>query len=1032
MNSQSTTTTSMDDSNTLLSKVLGADVEGSVGGSSLWMHMTGAIPKTTDARDKQTTDAWVPRNDKLARHPKTEPGARGGGARAEPTVELLASVGFLTPPALHFFNHRSAVPMIDANKFKLTLHIGKKKFVFNVQQLRKMEKASTTATIASAGLRGAELSARKKSQASSPFGACGLATGIWTGVPLVKLLARCGVKRCADYDANIIFRGPDKQIGIDGGTPYESSMPLAEAIDTIRNVIVAYEVNGHTLTPDLGAPLRLVVPGAVDERCVKWLTSIVVGKRGANQDKKCDPLSEPTSFFFAQRTRLYPPTARDASEAEGRRLDTIPVNSAVMVPAHGEVVRVDPYKPKKMVIRGWAYSGGGTAINGVEVSLDRGLTWQSADVEGDRSNMSGKRPERSWCWTLWMLAVDGATLVHHMIEDGEVWVRATDSNGACQPEEAPWNFLGLCNNGYYKVKASTQVMESSGTYAVKFLHPCVRELDGKCTGWMDIGMQMAEKAAAASVAAAPAPFGADITPKGSSKEPMVNNLVSTTTLTTSTTTTATAPVTTTAVTPIVSNEKEYTWDEIQEHNKDDDVWIVVNNNVYEVTKYLDQHPGGAASITMNAGEDTSEDFTAVHSAKAWKDLEQYKIGIVAGTGGGNPAAAAAAPEVNNSIAPAPERSSMMPPFVKAMESPSSTPSMTPNTSTHGGSMHGRVGGSSHGSSSSMKKSKSGMFRRIESFFKKSSEKAPSPDDKNEDAVAAANAEIGAYERMLSPFASFPVSEAPVCLNPKKWVKVKLADIHWISPDTVLVRFALTSPQHVLGLPTGQHFMIKGKDNEGKPVIRAYTPTSPNTDVGFVDLVIKVYFPCPEYPLGGKLSQFIGNLKIGDEIDIKGPIGEITYLGRGKFTIHKVGELHCKRITLIGAGTGITPLLQIAAACLRDPEDDTKLRLVFANRFEEDILCRRIIDNMAKKYPKQFECHYVLSKAPQEWVMSGKGSAGRVNLPILRQFGFSFEATGDASDPGAIGLTCGSDAFNEQAAFGNLLQMGYPRDRMFAF
>ena len=358
--------------------------------------------------------------------------------------------------------------------------------------------------------------------------------------------------------------------------------------------------------------------------------------------------------------------------------------------------------------------------------------------------------------------------------------------------------------------------------------------------------------------------------------------------------------------------------------------------------------------------------------------------------------------------------------------------MTPNTSTHGGSMHGRVGGSSHGSSSSMKKSKSGMFRRIESFFKKSSEKAPSPDDKNEDAVAAANAEIGAYERMLSPFASFPVSEAPVCLNPKKWVKVKLADIHWISPDTVLVRFALTSPQHVLGLPTGQHFMIKGKDNEGKPVIRAYTPTSPNTDVGFVDLVIKVYFPCPEYPLGGKLSQFIGNLNIGDEIDIKGPIGEITYLGRGKFTIHKVGELHCKRITLIGAGTGITPLLQIAAACLRDPEDDTKLRLVFANRREEDILCRRIVDNMVKKYPKQFECHYVLSKPPNDWETSGKGSAGRVSLPILRQFGFPFEATDDASDPGAIGLTCGSDAFNEQAAFGNLLQMGYPRDRMFAF
>ena len=324
-----------------------------------------------------------------------------------------------------------------------------------------------------------------------------------------------------------------------------------------------------------------------------------------------------------------------------------------------------------------------------------------------------------------------------------------------------------------------------------------------------------------------------------------------------------------------------------------------------------------------------------------------------------------------------------------------------------------------------------MLRRIESFFRKSND-PPLDDSASDTKAAAAAAELAAYERMVSPFASFPMTEAPVCLNPKKWVTVTLSETHWISPDTVLVRFALQTPQHVLGLPTGQHFMIKGKDRDGKPVIRAYTPTSPNTDAGFVDLVIKVYFPSPEYPLGGKLSQFIGALNPGDTIDIKGPIGEITYLGRGKFNVQHVGEVNTKRITLIGAGTGITPLLQIAAACLRDDQDDTKLRLVFANRHESDILCRRIVDNMAARYPKQFEAHYVLSKPPDNWVLTGKGSSGRVNLSILRQHGFAFEDPGDASDPGAIGLTCGSDAFNEHAAFANLLQMGYPRDRMFAF
>ncbi|XRB04661.1 nitrate reductase [Pycnococcus provasolii] len=1044
MNQQTLVTHTEDVQSNLLSQILNADIEGSQRGQNLWMHVTGAISTIPDAkRDKHTADAWIPRNSNLIRHPLSEPGARGGGAMGEPTANLLASSGFLTPPSVHFFHHHSAVPMLDADKHKLVMHIGKKKIVFSLKQLQKMDKESTTATIASAGLRGAELNARNNSQASSPFGPCALATGIWTGVPLAKLLARCGVKSCADYDANIVFRGPEKQIGIDGGTPYESCMPLAEALDPKRNVIVTYEMNGKPLTPDLGAPLRVIVPGSVDERCVKWLSSIVIGRRGAARRRQnasfFEPLAEPSTFFYQQRTRLYAPTVRDASEAQGRRLDSIPVNSAILVPSHGEIVRVDPYKPSKIALRGWAYSGGGIAISGVEVSLDRGLTWRSADLDGYRSNASipffFHRPERSWCWVLWTLSMNSAVLMHHMLTDGEIWVRATDSNGACQPEEAPWNFLGLCNNGFYKVKATVEVVESPQTlfYEVKFTHPCARELDGKCTGWLDIGDKPAlpgKALAARSYQSAiktlkrrddSAHEGANyvkVKSSSSSSSAVVEEKKKMAVVEDETTTAATEEGEVVAPSSAEDGSyyygKQYTWDEIAEHNSEDDTWIVINDIVYEVTKYLEQHPGGAASITMNAGEDTTEDFTAVHSAKAWKDLEQFRIGIVAGSSesGGGGAKPPPPPTTTAAVLP--------PVTAETWPSPVSTPEGgdTPDNSLRGGNTAGAL----------LKKSQSGLLSRVESFFKKSMLQV----DSTRKTATAKAAELAAFQRMVSPFARFPSAQAAICLNPRKWVKVKLAEIHWISPDTVLVRFALTSPQHVLGLPTGQHFMIKGKDSEGKLVIRAYTPTSPNTDVGFVDLVIKVYFPCPEYPLGGKLSQFIGNLKIGDEIDIKGPIGEITYLGRGKFTIHKVGELHCKRITLIGAGTGITPLLQIAAACLRDPEDDTKLRLVFANRREEDILCRRIVDNMVKKYPKQFECHYVLSKPPNDWETSGKGSAGRVSLPILRQFGFPFEATDDASDPGAIGLTCGSDAFNEQAAFGNLLQMGYPRDRMFAF
>ena len=56
----------------------------------------------------------------------------------------------------------------------------------------------------------------------------------------------------------------------------------------------------------------------------------------------------------------------------------------------------------------------------------------------------------------------------------------------------------------------------------------------------------------------------------------------------------------------------------------------VQNKVYDVNKYVEEglHPGGNASIAMNAGTDATEDFEAVHSAKAWRQPEPFLIGYL--------------------------------------------------------------------------------------------------------------------------------------------------------------------------------------------------------------------------------------------------------------------------------------------------------------------------------------------------------------------------------------------------------------------
>lgn len=71
-------------------------------------------------------------------------------------------------------------------------------------------------------------------------------------------------------------------------------------------------------------------------------------------------------------------------------------------------------------------------------------------------------------------------------------------------------------------------------------------------------------------------------------------------------------------------------------------------------------------------------------------------------------------------------------------------------------------------------------------------------------------------------------------------KLPLKEKEVISHDTRRFRFSLPTPDHVLGLQTGQHVLLTANIN-GEVIIRAYTPVTSDDDHGFVDLVVKVGF-----------------------------------------------------------------------------------------------------------------------------------------------------------------------------------------------
>jgi cytochrome-b5 reductase len=96
----------------------------------------------------------------------------------------------------------------------------------------------------------------------------------------------------------------------------------------------------------------------------------------------------------------------------------------------------------------------------------------------------------------------------------------------------------------------------------------------------------------------------------------------------------------------------------------------------------------------------------------------------------------------------------------------------------------------------------------------------------------------------------------------------------------------------------------------------------------------------------------------------GPKGNLEYLGEGKITINmksrKMNKYKVKKIGMIAGGTGITPMLQVIRAALKDPFDDTEMWLLFANQTEEDILLRKELEAIPKN---RLHVWYTLDRPP---------------------------------------------------------------------
>ena len=128
--------------------------------------------------------------------------------------------------------------------------------------------------------------------------------------------------------------------------------------------------------------------------------------------------------------------------------------------------------------------------------------------------------------------------------------------------------------------------------------------------------------------------------------------------------------------------------------------------------------------------------------------------------------------------------------------------------------------------------------------------------------------------------------------------------------------------------------------------------------------------------------------------------------------------------MIAGGTGITPMLQVLHACLRDePDSPVTASLLYANQTEDDILVRGELEALVEKFPGRFKLHYTVDKAPAEW----KGSTGFITKEMIAE-----HLPPPAGDGSTQVLMCGPPPMVKFACLPNLEALGFTKNDYFVF
>uniref|UniRef100_A0A8C6NJK5 Cytochrome b5 reductase 4 n=1 Tax=Nothobranchius furzeri TaxID=105023 RepID=A0A8C6NJK5_NOTFU len=431
---------------------------------------------------------------------------------------------------------------------------------------------------------------------------------------------------------------------------------------------------------------------------------------------------------------------------------------------------------------------------------------------------------------------------------------------------------------------------------------------------------------------------------------------------------------------------EVTQEELQKHNSRGDCWTCIRGMVYNVTPYIDYHPGGEEELMKAAGIDATDLFDQVHRWVNYESmLKECLVGRLA-----TKAAAAHKASPPTGLAPPALDNQLVICFFASSQIPSSGCTTVDL--------------------------QAGVLR-VEVLLGKMSFMIhlclASPVEENiavHSAVSVGKIQVTMHKQTKEKWKSLgqPLEFHNTFLCKKDralfYRDCVLASKAEVNHNSQL--FRLHFPQGtVLQVPVGRHVFLKALIQD-TDVVRPYTPvgqslvaashhSSQDSDLY---LMIKVY---PD----GVFTKYLNS----DHISVSGPEG--------------VFSLRCFRdvtnLYLLAAGTGFTPMARLISLVLQ--ENTIRLtKLLFFNRREEDILWRSQLSELAAK-DERFQVEHILSEPSDSWT----NRTGRVDEAMLK------ELLVRPSESRCYVCVCGPSAFTELTVR-LLKQLGFSEEELHTF